>query len=195
MSELNLPACPICQSWDSLSRQSRTVQNSSYVWYECQWCGSVLLQAGTNRWTFQKVGRTDKSHLLKQTLTTAELQDMVSAPPPPIAQQEPDIAPQPWESWAEPEGEIATQHRPEPALEIEPPEERPAVADWVNALRPEPVAQQPELAPAPGQEAEAEPPRRFPRGVVLAIIVLTLCVLVSLALLIVVMMINRQGVI
>jgi len=49
------------------------------VWYECRVCGSLLLWVGSDRWTYQKVGREDKIHLLKQCLTVAELQALVEA--------------------------------------------------------------------------------------------------------------------
>jgi endonuclease YncB( thermonuclease family) len=73
MPELSLPACPICQAQDSLSRQSRTMQEQLYIWYECQECGSVLLRMGDDRWAYQKVGQPEKAFLLKQPLTSKEL--------------------------------------------------------------------------------------------------------------------------
>lgn len=73
MSELSLSACPICQAANSLSRQERTMQERAYVWYECRECGSVLLWLGGEQWAYQKVGRPEKAHLLKQPLTQGEL--------------------------------------------------------------------------------------------------------------------------
>lgn len=77
MSELNLPACPICHGSNSLFRQAKAMQGSTYVWYECRQCGSVLLWMGGDRWAYQKVEAADKTHLLKQPLTASELQDLL----------------------------------------------------------------------------------------------------------------------
>ena len=79
MPNLVLSMCPICDSRHSVFRQSAAVQDREMVWYECRICSSFLLWAGDDQWIYQKVGRDDKAHLLKQTLTTAELQAMAIA--------------------------------------------------------------------------------------------------------------------
>lgn len=79
MPNLSLSVCPVCDARDSLSRQSAAVQDHEMVWYECQKCSSFLLWAGDDQWIYQKVGRQEKAHLLKQTLTTAELEAMAEA--------------------------------------------------------------------------------------------------------------------
>jgi hypothetical protein len=75
MPRLNLSACPICDSRDSLSRQASSVEGHEIVWYECRQCSSFLLWAGNDQWIYQRVGRKEKAHLLKQPLTTAALED------------------------------------------------------------------------------------------------------------------------
>lgn len=77
MSNLHVSVCPVCGSADSLFRQTTAVQDHEIVWYECRVCSSFLLWVGEDRWIFQKVGREDKAQLLKQTLSTAELEAMV----------------------------------------------------------------------------------------------------------------------
>lgn len=94
MSNLHLPVCPVCGSADSLFRQTTAVQDHEIVWYECRVCSSFLLSVGEDRWIFQKVGREDKAQLLKQTLSTAELEAMVQVStaaktPEPTEQDEP----------------------------------------------------------------------------------------------------------
>jgi len=76
MLELSLPACPICFAEDSLSRRTAKKDEQTFVWYECQECGSVLLWMGGDRWAFQKVGQDEKAHLLKQPMTIAELRKL-----------------------------------------------------------------------------------------------------------------------
>jgi hypothetical protein len=73
VSELNLPACPICHAKDSLSRQTIQRAGQSFVWYECRECGSVLLWTGDNRWAYQRIGHADKGYLLKKPMTPPEL--------------------------------------------------------------------------------------------------------------------------
>ena len=80
MSRLNLPTCPICQSHNSLSREMMDRAGQTFTWYECQDCGSVLLWLDDDRWTYQKIGRGDQAHLLKQPLTVAELQALAGLP-------------------------------------------------------------------------------------------------------------------
>lgn len=86
MSELNLPACPICHAKDSLSRQTMERAGQPFVWYECRECGSVLLWMGDDRWAYQKVGREDKAHLLKQPMTASELRMLL-----PSVEEEPTV--------------------------------------------------------------------------------------------------------
>ena len=82
MSQLNLQVCPICYETGSLVRQTKTVQGTAYLWYECQHCSSVLLWMGGDTWTYQKVGLPDKAHLLKQPLSAIELEKILAPPPP-----------------------------------------------------------------------------------------------------------------
>jgi hypothetical protein len=77
MSELNLPACPICQAPGNLVRQTRTMQDQTYTWYECQSCRSVLLSLGNDKWAYQKIGIEGQSQLLKKPLGVAELRDLL----------------------------------------------------------------------------------------------------------------------
>ena len=77
MPELLLGICPICHTPDSISHQSRVMQGRTYIWYECQACGSVLLSLGNDRWAYQKIGVAGKGHLLKKPMTAAELQALV----------------------------------------------------------------------------------------------------------------------
>lgn len=77
MPEIELPTCPICHASGSLFRQVRQMQGKEYIWYECRQCGSVLLWMGKGRWAYQKIGRPDKSHLLKQPLSPDELLALV----------------------------------------------------------------------------------------------------------------------
>jgi hypothetical protein len=79
MPDLVLSVCPICDSRHSVFRQSAAVQDREMVWYECRTCSSFLLWAGSDQWIYQKVGCPEKAHLLKQTLTTAELEAMAEA--------------------------------------------------------------------------------------------------------------------
>lgn len=75
MSELSLPACPICFAKGSLFRQTMKRAEQDLVWYECRECGSVLLWMGHDKWVYQQVGRKDKQHLLKQPVTVADLEE------------------------------------------------------------------------------------------------------------------------
>lgn len=43
MSQLTLPACPICHARDSLSPETMVRGEQSFLWYQCAECGSVLL--------------------------------------------------------------------------------------------------------------------------------------------------------
>jgi len=61
MSELSLPACPICFAKVSLFRQTMERAEQEFVWYECRECGSVLLRMAGDRWTYQKVGQQEKT--------------------------------------------------------------------------------------------------------------------------------------
>ena len=79
MLNLVLSVCPICETRHSVFRQSAVAQDHEMVWYECRRCSSFLLWAGKDHWIYQKVGRHVKTHLLKQTLTTAELEAMAEA--------------------------------------------------------------------------------------------------------------------
>jgi len=80
MPELNLPACPICQAQDELTYRTRTLDDQVYAWYECPRCGSVLL-AVDDRWAYQKIGLSGKTHLLKQPLTRDELLALLPVAP------------------------------------------------------------------------------------------------------------------
>jgi hypothetical protein len=80
MLELNLPACPICQAQNSLSVETIDRAGKPYSWYQCQECGSVLLWLDDDRWAYQKIGRQDQEHLLKQPLTAVELHYLVDVP-------------------------------------------------------------------------------------------------------------------
>ena len=90
MTELHLLACPICHAKDGLFRQSTELPDHTLVWYECRGCGSFLLWAGGDQWIYQKVGREDQAHLLKQVLTEAQLQALVEP-----AEDQPATTPQP----------------------------------------------------------------------------------------------------
>jgi hypothetical protein len=80
MSRLNLSTCPICQAQDSLSRETMDRAGQTFTWYQCQACGSVLLWQDDDLWTYQKIGREDQTHLLRQPLTVAELQALAGVP-------------------------------------------------------------------------------------------------------------------
>lgn len=80
MLELNLPACPICQAQNSLSLETMDRAGKLFNWYECQACGSVLLWLEEDRWAYQKIGREDQAHLLKQPLTATELVSLAGEP-------------------------------------------------------------------------------------------------------------------
>jgi hypothetical protein len=80
VSELNLPMCPICCAEDVLSRQTMERAGKPFTWYECAECGSVLLWLGDDEWAYQKVGREEKEHLLRQPLTLDELQALLPRP-------------------------------------------------------------------------------------------------------------------
>lgn len=74
MTELSLPLCPICYAPGSLARQSQEIAaGRTLVWYECRECASVLVGTGGGQWTYQKIGRPDKAHLLKQPLAVSDL--------------------------------------------------------------------------------------------------------------------------
>lgn len=95
MSELNLPACPICLSDNSLFRQAVESASQAFTWYECRECGSVLLSMGGGQWAYQKVGREERSHLLKQPMTAEQLGRLLltseeSAPPTATAEPSPN---------------------------------------------------------------------------------------------------------
>jgi hypothetical protein len=77
MSELNLPACPICLAKDSLSRQTLEREGKPFIWHACAECESVLLWLGDDQWAYQKVGREDKTYLLKQPMTTSDLRELL----------------------------------------------------------------------------------------------------------------------
>ena len=77
MSELSLPACPICFAKGSLFRQAMKKADQEFVWYECRGCGSVLLWIGNGRWVYQKIGCEDKVHLLKLPMTEADLEEVL----------------------------------------------------------------------------------------------------------------------
>lgn len=80
MSELSLSACPICLAEDSFCLETIEREGRLFVWYECQECESVLLWMGDDEWSYQKVGREEKAHLLKQPLTVAELTMLLASP-------------------------------------------------------------------------------------------------------------------
>ena len=77
MPELSLPACPICFAKGSLLRQTMKKAEQEFLWFECGECGSMLVWMGGNQWFYQKVGREDKVHLLKQPMVEADLQDVL----------------------------------------------------------------------------------------------------------------------
>ncbi len=77
MSQLNLPACPICFAEDSLSRKTMKKDGQLFIWYECQRCGSVLLWMGEDQWAYQKIGREDKAYLLKREITFNDLRSLL----------------------------------------------------------------------------------------------------------------------
>lgn len=175
MAELNLSACPICQARDRLVRQTRTVRETSYVWYECQQCGSVLLQAGANTWTYQKIGRADMSYLLKRPLTMPELQAMAPSRPTPVPEPVPGMAPEPW-------------HKA--ASGIVPAEKGSVIASARHDAETKQAPRQPDVSPTP--TTTAKPAKRSPRVVVIAFAGLALCILISLAVLVGMTMLNRQ---
>jgi len=53
MSELNLPACPICHAQNSLFRKTLERTGQTFTWYECRECSSVLLWLGGDQWAYQ----------------------------------------------------------------------------------------------------------------------------------------------
>lgn len=78
MSDLELPACPICHAENSLFRRATERQGRTLTWYECQKCESILSREGDERWMYLTVGRKDKEHLLSKPLTSEELWALVS---------------------------------------------------------------------------------------------------------------------
>ena len=90
MTNLSLSACPVCHARESLFCQSTDLPDHTLVWYECRSCGSFLLWAGGDQWIYQKVGREDHAHLLKQVLTEAQLQALAQP-----AEDRPAAAPKP----------------------------------------------------------------------------------------------------
>ncbi len=127
MSELSLSSCPICLSEDNLSRQTIERDNRLFLWHECSECGSVLLWMGDDQWAYQKIGREDKAHLLKQSMTVAELTALLPSPEEELASAQLDVAapdtepPEPPESIA-PEEELASAQLDVAAPDTEPPE-------------------------------------------------------------------------
>jgi hypothetical protein len=77
MPELDLPKCPICHADDSLSREALTFNGRAFVWYECRTCGSILLWQGDERWAYQRVGREERTSLLKHPMTIDELRALL----------------------------------------------------------------------------------------------------------------------
>ena len=73
MSQISLSVCPICYGQDTLSYEKMEVRGRSHEWYECAECGSALLWLGDDQWAYQKVGREDKAHLLKNPMSEEEL--------------------------------------------------------------------------------------------------------------------------
>lgn len=73
MLDLNFSICPICGTVHDVVRQTTTAGDQEIAWYECLMCTSILLSVGNDQWVYQKVGRNEKAHLLKRTLTTSEL--------------------------------------------------------------------------------------------------------------------------
>jgi hypothetical protein len=73
VSELELPACPICHAENSLFRRSIEEHGHTFSGYECQECESILSQEGDERWVYLTVGHEDKEYLLNEPLTSEDL--------------------------------------------------------------------------------------------------------------------------
>lgn len=78
MSELELPACPICHAENSLVHRLTEQQGYTSSRYECQECESILLREGEELWVYLAVGRKDKEHLLNEPLTSEDLKALLS---------------------------------------------------------------------------------------------------------------------
>lgn len=135
MSELSLSLCPICHAPNSLSRSQREVSGQAYVWYDCGECASALLWVGGDQWIYQKIGRPEKEHLLKQLLSLDELESML-----PVAQDD-------WPAWLlRAEGEWADS-QPQAGPE---PDAPPVLDEWAE-LRPPAEFEGAESPPAPDE--------------------------------------------
>jgi hypothetical protein len=73
MSQISLSTCPICHAQNTLSYERMEFKGRSHEWYECTECGSALLWLGDDRWAYQKIGRQDMAHLLKEPMSEQEL--------------------------------------------------------------------------------------------------------------------------
>ena len=93
MSELELPACPICHAENSLFRNLTEKQGGTFAGYVCQECESILLREGDDRWAYLTVGRKDKEHLLNEPLTSEDLWALLSQPTETVAPTKGDEAP------------------------------------------------------------------------------------------------------
>ncbi len=78
MSELELPACPICHAEDSLFRNLTEKQGGTFAGYVCQECESILVREADDRWVYLTVGRKAKEYLLNEPLTSEDLQALLS---------------------------------------------------------------------------------------------------------------------
>ncbi|MGQ9600031.1 MAG: hypothetical protein ACUVWZ_11525 [Anaerolineae bacterium] len=82
MSTVDLPVCPICKVHESPVRRVERKEGRLSIQYECRSCGSVLVWLGDelwlngNHWSYHKIGLPDQVHLLHQSFTSAELQQM-----------------------------------------------------------------------------------------------------------------------
>ena len=130
MAVLDLVACPICQARDSLVRQTTQLESRTHVTYECLQCGTLLAWLGddmwleADRWSFQRVGLSERADLLYRSMTAAELRDLAGEQPPYTASpgQEADqaIPPPVWIEMAPGGEEVLEEALPEELEEAQP---------------------------------------------------------------------------
>ncbi|MFN2291576.1 MAG: hypothetical protein ACK2UC_10335 [Anaerolineae bacterium] len=172
MPQLSLSVCPICHEQDSLSYEKMEVRGRSHEWYECAECGSALLWLGDDQWAYQKVGREDKAHLLKQPMSENELLALLpeqedTVPAPEVAEEVLDVDEEDvtslfsrdWPEYDEDPFAFLFQDAPEegvasapPAAEEEFEEDEPDLSPTVS----EEVAEVLEASPATEAEEEGE---------------------------------------
>lgn len=199
MSTLDLPVCPICKVRESPVRQVERKEGRLLIQYECRNCGSVLVWLGDelwlngNHWSYHKIGLQDQVHLLHQSFTPAELQQLAGVEPPePAARSEK----------SPPSGSIRVEVLEDKALPLRrPPMRKPEESD-VLPLEPidqgptgETAVSPPMFAPSPPAWAEPslpiviQPARDHSRSrgspvLVIAVGITVLCLICTAAVLI-----------